>query len=275
MSVDDILCKHHVMLGGDPSATTAMVFVHGFGTDQRAWRHIEPAFAGHFRTLRFDNIGAGRSDLSAFEPHRYLGLGGYARDLVALLDALRLFRVILVGHSMGAMVSLLAAIERPRIVRRVVMLGASPHYLNDGNYPGGMTAADRDAIYRAVMGRSSELADLFAPLAYAHADRPDLAREMADAIRAIPQEHVLTILCSILQSDHRHDLARLKQPTLLIQTREDAFVPQGVADYLLAQLPDAQLSVIDAAGHLPHVSAPAQVIAAMTPFVEAALTPAP
>jgi sigma-B regulation protein RsbQ len=271
MPAAGIMRKHHVTLGGNPQASAAMVFVHGFGTDQTAWRHIEPAFADRFRTVRFDNVGAGLSDPDAFEQQRYLGLDGYARDLVALLDSLRLYRVVLVGHSIGAMICLLAAIERPSVVQRVVMIGATPHYMTEADYPGGMSTQDRDAVYRTVMTSSSSLADLFAPLAYARADRPDLVREMAEVIRSIPDDRILTILCSILQSDHRADLPRLAQPSLLIQSSDDAFVPRAVADYLHASLQHSTLVLIDATGHLPHVSAPKKTIEAMQAFVDAAL----
>src|ERR1044071_2994818 len=66
-----------------------MVFAHGFGCDQNMWRFVAPAFEGDFLTVLYDHVGAGRSDLSAYDPVKYASLDGYADDLVEIGEALR------------------------------------------------------------------------------------------------------------------------------------------------------------------------------------------
>ncbi|MCK7494961.1 MAG: alpha/beta hydrolase [Comamonadaceae bacterium] len=100
----------------------------------------------------FDNAGTGSSEPAAFQQHRYLTLDGYAADLNALLDALQLRDVVFVGHSLGAMSGLLAAIARPEQFARLVAVGASPRYLDDptDGYHGGFSEDDLNALYHAV-----------------------------------------------------------------------------------------------------------------------------
>ena len=85
-----------------------MVFVHGFGCDQHMWRLMAPAFEGRYRIVLFDLTGAGKSDLSAYDPARYATLAGHADDLLEVLHALELRQVVFVGHSVSAMIGVLA-----------------------------------------------------------------------------------------------------------------------------------------------------------------------
>ncbi|MBZ8140008.1 alpha/beta hydrolase [Rubrivivax gelatinosus] len=259
--------KHHLSLAGNPQAEQVLVFAHGFGTDQRAWDAIWPHYAADFRIVRFDHVGAGRSDPQAFEQHRYLTMDRYAQDLNELLDALDLRDVVFVGHSMGALAGLLAAIERPEQFARLVAIGASARYLDDVGYQGGFSETDLNALYRAVTTGRDAWADAFAPVAMGNRDRPELAAHFAETIKSVPADAVLTVLCSIFQSDYREHIGRLERPTLLLQTREDAAVPHAAADYLHRSIRGSELVVLDAEGHLPHLSAPQQVLAAMDGFV--------
>jgi sigma-B regulation protein RsbQ len=263
----DPIKRNNVTVIGNPDADRSMIFIHGFGTDQTAWREVVETFLRDFRVILFDNVGAGRSMPEAFVQHRYLNLHSYAADLLEICDALRLKNTIVVGHSVGAMIGVLAAIKRPEVFSKLVLIGASPRYVDDGEYRGGVSKDDLNALYRAVAGNYFDWADAFAPLAMANADRPSLAVDFAETIKTIPAQSALTVLCSIFQSDHRADLDQLDKPTLLIQAREDIAVPLAVAEYLHRHIKESRLSVINATGHLPHISAPAEVIAAMHDFV--------
>lgn len=267
MPTPDPLRKNHVRLVGNQDADTTLVFVHGFGTEQSAWQPVADHFAADCRIVLLDNVGAGRSDPQAFAQHRYLNLQQYAQDLLDICEVLKLQNAILVGHSVGAMIGVLAALKRPDFFARLVLVGASPRYLNDTGYHGGLTQDDLTQIYSAITNRFSEWVDAFAPLAMANSDRPQLARYFADTIRAIPRAQILTVLCSILQSDHRTDICQLDKPTLLLQTRQDFFVPQAVADYLHQHIPGSRLSMIDTEGHFPHISASEQVAAEIRRFI--------
>ena len=259
--------RNNVNVIGNVNAPATLVFVHGFGTDQTAWRDVAQAFLADFRVVLLDNVGAGNSEPTAFAQHRYLNLRRYGTDLIEVCKALKLDRPILIGHSVGAMICTLAALGKPGLARKLALVGASPCYVDTDGYRGGFSRRDVDAIYSAVTTRYSEWADVFAATAMAHADKPELSRHFAETIKAIPPDRALTVLCSIFQSDHRADIARLDVPTLIVQTKQDMTVPIEVAEYLNRHIHDSQLKVIDAEGHLPHISAPAEVIDALRDFI--------
>ncbi|MBG6082506.1 alpha/beta fold hydrolase [Rubrivivax gelatinosus] len=265
----DLRRRHHVTFAGRDDAARSLVFAHGFGTDQRAWAQIWPAFADEFRIVLYDHAGAGQADPAAFEQHRYLTMDGYARDLNALLDELALKDVVLIGHSMGAMTGILAAIARPEHFSRLVGIGASARYLDDPDYHGGFSEADLNALYRSVTIGRDAWAEQFAPLAMANRDRPELAEHFANTIKSVPTHAILTVLCSIFQCDYRQTVRQLTHPLLLLQTRDDAAVPLAAAEFLHQAIAGSTLRVIDAEGHLPHMSAPDRVLEALQDFVRA------
>jgi sigma-B regulation protein RsbQ len=86
-----------------------MVFSHGYGCDQNMWSAVAPAFAGQYRLILFDHVGAGNSDLQAYERAKYSSLQGYADDILEIFDELKLEDAILddaifVGHSVSAVI---------------------------------------------------------------------------------------------------------------------------------------------------------------------------
>ena len=83
-----VLQRNNVHQSGDGPRT--MMFAHGFGCDQNMWRFVAPAFETDFRTVLFDHVGAGGSELGAFDPKKYASLQGYADDVVEIAHALRL-----------------------------------------------------------------------------------------------------------------------------------------------------------------------------------------
>src|SRR5215213_10232034 len=114
--------RHHVTEHGRPDGRP-MVFAHGFGCDQNMWRHVWPAFAGTHRVVLFDHVGAGPSDTSAYDPRRYGSLQGYADDVLEICAELDLREVVFVGHSVSAMVGVLAAAAEPDRFAHLVLIG--------------------------------------------------------------------------------------------------------------------------------------------------------
>lgn len=267
MTATDPLTRNAVTVTGNSRAAQDIVFVHGFGTEQSVWGEVAAAFADQYRLVLFDNVGAGRSLPEAFVQHRYLGLHQYASDLLDIGSTLQLRDAILVGHSLGAMIGVLAAIKVPARFAKLVLIGASPRYLDDGDYHGGFTMPALNDLYQAVMLDYAGWADRFASSAMANEHQPNLARRFAATMKTIPKERALTVLCSIFQSDHRAEVSRIDRPTLLIQASDDIAVPLEVAEFLHRTINGSRLTLIDATGHLPHVSAPQQVIAAMRDFL--------
>jgi sigma-B regulation protein RsbQ len=263
----EVLKKNNVTIVGNRASEKTMIFVHGFGTDQTSWNKITPAFNNDYCIVLLDNVGAGKADPAAFVQNRYQTLEKYADDLLDVCDTLSLKNAILVGHSAGGMISVLSGIRAPEYFSKIVLLGASPRYLNDEHYLGGLTNADIRDIYDAIQHNHWEWAINFSKMAMKNPDKPDLADQFARTIQEIATDRVLTVLHSILQTDYREEVSRLTIPTLIIQSQDDVFVPIQVAEFLHKKINGSQLESIHASGHFPHISASEAVIAAISKFI--------
>lgn len=249
-----IMQRNNVNILGDGSQS--LIFAHGFGSDQNAWRHQVKVFAPDYRILLFDHVGAGQSDVSAYSPHRYSSIYSYAEDLLDLCAELKLTKSILVAHSVSGMVSLLAALVEPDCFSQLFFISASPRYLNDVGYFGGFEQSDLDALYAAMSLNYYAWASGFAPIAMATQDKPELAIEFAKTLSAIRPDIAQAVARVIFQSDHRAELPRLKVPTVILQASDDIAVPSQVGQYMADKISQSQLIHINARGHLPHLSAP-------------------
>ncbi|MBD2014648.1 alpha/beta hydrolase [Microcoleus sp. FACHB-53] len=249
-----ILERNNVKILGNGSKT--MIFAHGFGSDQTAWRHQVAAFASNYRIVLFDHVGAGKSDFSAYSPRRYSSLYSYSEDLLDLCAELKLTQCILVGHSVSGMVSLLAALVEPQRFSQLIFISASPRYLNDEGYFGGFEQSDLDALYAAMSSNYYAWVSGFAPIAMGNPEKPELALEFANTLAAIRPDIAQAVARVIFQSDHRAELPRLTLPTTILQASDDIAVPLEVGQYMANQIADSQLIPIKARGHLPHISAP-------------------
>jgi sigma-B regulation protein RsbQ len=249
-----ILQRNNVNVLGNGSET--IIFAHGFGSDQTAWRHQVAAFSSDFRIVLFDHVGAGKSDFSAYSPRRYSSLYSYAEDLLDLCAELKLTKSILVGHSVSGMISLLAALVEPECFSQLIFVDASPRYLNDVGYVGGFEQSELDALFESMSTNYYAWASGLAPLVMGNPDKPELAQEFANTLIAIRPDIAQAVARVIFQSDHRAELPRLKIPTVVLQASDDIAVPPEVGQYLVDHIPYSKLMNIDATGHLPHLSAP-------------------
>lgn len=254
-----VIHRNNVHLTGQGDQT--IVFAHGFGSDQSAWRHQVAAFAPSYRIVLFDHVGAGQSDMAAYSPLRYGTLSSYAEDLLELCTELKLSQVILVGHSVSGMASLLAALIAPSHFKQLIFLGASPRYLNEAatGYVGGFEQADLDELYAAMSSNYYAWASGFAPLAMANLERPELAKEFARTLSAIRPDIAQAVARVVFQSDYRAELPKLRVPTVILQSNDDIAVPLCVGQYMADKIPQSRLININAKGHLPHLSAPDEV----------------
>lgn len=250
----DIGRRNHVTVTGAGSKT--IVLAHGFGSNQTLWRRQVEALSSRYRIVLFDHVGYGRSDLSAYSPRRYRTLQGYAMDLLEVLGAAEATRVCYVGHSMSGMIGVLAAIAQPERFEKLILMGASPRYVNEDGYRGGFDQPDIDAIYEAMSTNYLAWAAGFAHTMMAAPDRPHLAREFADELSAVRPDIAQAAIRMVFESDHRPDLPRLGVPTRIVQADRDLAVPMEVCHYMARTIPRADHVVIEASGHFPHVSAP-------------------
>lgn len=243
-----------------------IVLLHGFGTDQTAWREVAPRLATIRRVLLYDHMGCGASDLAQYDLDRYQTLDGYADDLVDILEALDLRDVTLAAHSVSGMIALLASLRSERI-GRIVMVGSSPRYLNDGAYEGGFERADVDDFLCLMELDFQGWARTLAPKVMDQPDRPALTQELVYSFSRAHPELTRRFARATFMSDQRARLAECRVPTLVLQASADAIVPLAAARFLADQIPDARLEVLDARGHYPHLSAPTAVVEAIERFL--------
>jgi sigma-B regulation protein RsbQ len=263
------VARHHVQVHGDP-AHRPMLFAHGFGCDQNMWRHVWPAFAEDHFVVLFDHVGHGHSDIAAFDPERYAGLDGYAQDVLEICRELELERdVVLVGHSVSAMVCALAAIAEPQRFGALVMVGPSPRYLDDAaaGYVGGFAREDIDGLLDSLSSNFLGWSSTMAPVIMGNPDRPDLGDELTAVFCATDPAIAAHFARVTFLSDNRDDLGRVPVRALVLQCSDDVIAPTVVGEYVHAQLPDSEYVHLAATGHCPNLSAPGETIAAIRAFL--------
>jgi len=262
MSVVD---RHHINIVGHGSKT--MVLAHGYGCDQLMWRFLSSELKDEYRIVLFDHVGAGKSDLSAFSRQKYASLQGYADDVLEIIAATSDSPVIFVGHSVSAMIGVLAAIKNPSAFERLILVGPSPCYLNDGEYVGGFNRSDIDGLLQTLADNHLGWSRAMAPVIMKNDDRPELAAELADSFCRTDPEIAKHFARVTFLSDNRADLSRLQTPTLILQCTDDLIAPQAVGDYMKRTIPNATLRLIENTGHCPHLSAPSASRAAVDEFL--------
>jgi len=265
----DTLQRNNVAVSGVPDGP-ALVFAHGFGCDQNMWRFVAPAFEATHRVVLFDHVGAGRSALAAFDRDRYATLGGYADDVVEVLQALDVTDATFVGHSVSSMIGVLAAARAPGVIGRLVLIGPSPRYIDDDGYTGGFTQADIDGLLDSLDSNYLGWSGAMAPVIMGNADRPALGAELTNSFCRTDPEIARHFARVTFTSDNRGDLATVSVPTLVLQCSDDVIAPDVVGSYVHEHIPGSTLVRLAATGHCPNLSAPEETTAAIAAF----LTPA-
>jgi sigma-B regulation protein RsbQ len=245
----------------------AMMFAHGFGCDQAMWRYVAPAFEDDFRTVLFDYIGSGGADLDAYVIDTYATLDGYTRDVIDLARALGITDGVFVGHSVSAMIGLIAARRAPELFSTLVLVGPSPCYIDDGAYVGGFSRAQIMDLLELLDRNHKEWSQAMAPTIMANPDRPELGEELTASFCRSDPEIARRFARTTFLSDNRGDLGSVAARVLILQCREDVIAPLAVGDYVHAAIPGSELVVMQATGHCPNLSAPEETIAVIKAFV--------
>ena len=261
------ITRNNVTMGG--TGDQPLLFAHGFGCDQHMWRLVAPAFADQYRVVLFDHVGAGRSDLSVYCRERYASLDGYAEDVLEICAALDLKDAIFVGHSVSAMIGVLAALKEPGRFARLVLIGPSPRYIDDGDYLGGFTTKDIDDLLDVLDSNYLGWSSMMAPVIMGNPDRPQLGAELTESFCRTNPEIAKQFARVTFLSDNRADLPLVTTPSLILQCSQDVIAPRSVGEYVHRHLAGSELVVLDATGHCPHLSAPDATIAAMRGFLAA------
>jgi len=252
----------HVQGTGRP-----MMFVHGFGCDQNMWRLLAPYFAGRYQLILLDLVGSGNSDLSAFDPEKYSTLQGYADDVCEILKEVTTEPAVFVGHSVSAMIGLLANVKCPKQFDSQIMVGPSPCYINDGDYFGGFERKDIEELLETLESNYLGWSSNMAPVIMGAPGQPELATELTNSFCRTDPDIAKPFARVTFMSDHRADLPRLQAPTLILQCSDDVIAPTVVGEYVHNEISGSVFVQLDATGHCPNLSAPRETIDAIRAFL--------
>ncbi|WP_235318394.1 alpha/beta fold hydrolase [Planococcus sp. CAU13] len=250
--MDNIIQRNNVKVTGQ--GTAAIIFGHGFGCDQLVWNEVIQEFKEGYKVITFDYVGSGKSDKRAYSKERYNTLHGYKQDLLEVCDAFEETSFIFVGHSVSSMIGMLASIDRPELFSKMVMIGPSPHYLNEPGYRGGFDRSDISELLDMMEVNYKEWAKYLAPVAMGNEDRPQLAENFEQLLCSNDPVIARQFAEVTFMSDMRQELSELKAPTLILQTQYDAIAPMEVGKYVHDHIAESRLVVMDAMGHNPHIS---------------------
>ncbi|HKO67525.1 MAG TPA: alpha/beta hydrolase [Burkholderiaceae bacterium] len=266
--VEWIRARNNVRFSGRGERT--IVFAHGFGCDQTMWRLVTPAFEADYRVVLFDYVGCGKSDWTAWDAQRYSSLRGYAQDVLDVLSAFDLHEVIFVGHSVSAMIGMLASIVAPEPFERLIHIGPSACYVNDAEYTGGFERKDIEGLLDLMEKNYIGWAAFLAPVVMKNPGRAELTEELQASFCATDPRVTRQFARVTFLSDNRADLAKVTVPSLILQCSEDAIAPSTVGLYLRDALPHATLRQMSATGHCPHMSHPEETIALIKEYLQQA-----
>ncbi|MET0673957.1 MAG: alpha/beta hydrolase [Microbacterium pygmaeum] len=266
-TTERVLRRNNVTVSGNP-AGRVLVFAHGYGCSQAAWNLVAPQFEQDYRVVLFDHVGAGDSDLSAYDRGKYDSLHGYADDILEILAALDATDVVFIGHSVSAMMGVLAANRDPSRFGSLILVGPSPRYVNDDAYHGGFEPAAITGLLDALDANYLGWSASAAPMMMGNADRPELGARLTQSFCSTDPDIARHFAHVTFLSDNRADLSRVVVPTLVLQSTDDAIAPLEVGQYVHRMIPDSSLQVLRTTGHIPNLSGPDELAEAIRAHLE-------
>lgn len=261
----NVLRRNNVLIKG--KGTSPMMFAHGFGCDQNMWRFVTPAFEDTHKIILFDHVGAGNSNLNAYDPIKYNGLGGYAEDINQIAKELDLENIIFVGHSVSAMMGILSAKQAPDLFKKLILVAPSPCYINDEDYLGGFSKAEIDELLESLDTNHMGWSMTMAPVIMANSDRAELGDELANSFCRTDPTIAKQFARVTFLTDCRSLLDVCSIPALILQCSNDIIAPLEVGDYIHKKMLNSTLVVLEANGHCPHLSAPEETISAIKAYL--------
>ncbi len=263
--LEKLIKKNNVTILG--TGNKIMFFVHGYGCDQNMWRFITPHFKNTYKIVLIDLVGTGKSDESAYDYDKYNSLEGHADDIINICDALNLEDVCMVAHSVSAMIATLAAVKRPTLFKKLIMIGPSPRYINDADYFGGFSEKDIEELLETLDSNYLGWSSAMAPVIMGNLDRPELAAELETSFCQNNPEIASHFAKVTFLADNRSDLKKLAIDTLIIQSEEDAIASLEVGQFVHKNIANSKLVILESTGHCPHMSAPNKTIEAMKNYL--------
>ena len=243
------------------------MFAHGFGCDQNMWRFITKAFEESHKLILFDHVGAGQSDLTAYDPVKYQELDGYVEDIINIANTLELKEVIFVGHSVSAIMGIMAAEKEPTLFKSLILVSPSPSYINDRDYIGGFSRMEIEELLQSLDENHLGWSMTMAPLVMANSDRTELGEELTNSFCSTDPTIARQFARVTFLTDSRALLPQCKTPSLILQCSDDIIAPVEVGQYMHEQMDNTHLVILEATGHCPHLSAPEETTAAILNFL--------
>ncbi|KAL6274660.1 hypothetical protein ACE6H2_025352 [Prunus campanulata] len=241
---------------GSSGSEETIVLAHGYGADQSVWDKIVPYLAEHYRVVVFDWPFSGAvNNKDLFDPSKYSSYDAFANDLIALLDELNLKSTVFVGHSMSGMIGCIASINRPDLFKTLILVGASPRYINTEDYEGGLEMSDITQIISAIESDYHNWAAYFASLAV-DANDPLSVDKFVNCLRRMRPEVGLALAKTVFYSDQRDVLDQVSTPCTIINTSSDIVAPNSVAFYMQKKIKGkSTVEIINTNGHFPQLTA--------------------
>ncbi|RYF24714.1 MAG: alpha/beta hydrolase [Flavobacteriales bacterium] len=261
----NVLKRNNVLIKGN--GASPMMFAHGFGCDQNMWRFITPSFEQDYQIILFDHVGAGKSDLDAYEPTKYKELDGYASDIIEIAKELGLSDIVFVGHSVSAIMGILAADLAPNLFKALILVAPSPSYINDGDYTGGFSRNEIDELLQSLEINHMGWSMTMAPLIMANADKAELSEELVNSFCRTDPNIAKEFARATFLTDSRNELKYCITPALIIQCSNDIIAPIAVGKFMNKQMKRSKLAILEATGHCPHMSAPEETVSAIKHFL--------
>jgi sigma-B regulation protein RsbQ len=259
--------RNNVRISGNPEGRP-MIFAHGFGCSSEVWRKVVPYFERDYRVLTFDQVGAGASDISAYDAGKYDSLHGYADDLLDILETEDLRDVVFVGHSVSSMVGVLASNRDPSRFGALVLVGPSARYINDGDYVGGFEQSDIDGLLDSLDSNYLGWSSTMAPIIMGNDDVPELGEELTTSFCRVDPKIASQFARVTFLSDNRRDLADVRVPCVVMQCSQDVIAPVTAGGFVHEHIPGSAFVQLDATGHCPNLSAPAELAEAIRAYLE-------
>lgn len=243
--------------GGDE----VIVLAHGYGGEQSLWEKIVPSLEEKNQVVVFDwNFSGAFNDEvqnnHTFDPIKYDHLDAFADDLVSLMDEMSIKSCVFMGHSMSGMIGCIASIKRPNLFKKLILIGASPRYLNSEDYEGGFDDSQIEQILSTIESNFQAWATAFAPSAVGGKD-PLLAEKFEKSLKRMKPEVALAVARIIFLGDYRHVLEKVDTPCTIVSTNNDIVVPLSVPYYMQKNMINAKsrVEIIDVDGHFPQLTA--------------------
>ena len=261
----NVIKRNNISIKGKGSQI--IMFAHGFGCDQNMWRYVTPAFEQDYKIVLFDQVGAGESDFSAFIPEKYDKLEGYADDIIEIATSLQLQNIIFVGHSVSAIIGIIASQKSPKLFKSLILVAPSPAYINDGDYIGGFTKPEINELLESLDNNHLGWSITMAPVIMGNPEKNELSEELAHSFCRTDPQILKHFARTTFFSDKRELLSLVKMPSLILQCSNDLIAPQVVGEYMHQQMSGSHLVLMKATGHCPNLSAPEETIEAITQFL--------